>query len=565
MLFSVKVFFKNSVILITGLASIFLAATSLADSYAIGKKEAIATAHPLATQAGIQSLQLGGNAFDAAIAITAALSSAEPYSSGIGGGGFYLIYNAKKNSYTFLDAREKAPLKAHKDMYLDANGEVIKGASVTGALAAGIPGIPAALEYLNKKLALLPLAANLQAAVNIAEKGFQVSPTYNKYGKWRFDDLKQFPLLMETYFPGSKVPEIDDTIVQKKIAKTLRTLARKGIKEFYTGKIAKEMVRAVKAAGGLWTMEDLKKYSVIERQPIVSNHKAGKLISAPPPSSGGVVISQVLNQLEAMGAFKKSEQEFTHLFIEAMRRAYRDRAVYMGDTDFVDVPISRLISKDYASGLVASIHPKKASKSEWFTSKKDGAGGFHTTHFSVKDKRGNIVAATLSINYPFGSGIIAGDTGVLLNDEMDDFVAKPNVPNVYGLVGGEANAIEGGKRMLSSMSPTIFIAKDKTLILGTPGGSRIISMVLQVLFNSMKGMDAKDMIDEPRLHHQYLPDYVRYEKNTFSEDMISYLQGLGHELKQKGDSGNFQVIVLHKNGEIEAASDRRGIGKAWSN
>ncbi len=524
----------------------------------------IATAHPQATKAGADIINNGGNAFDAAVAITAALGVVEPYSSGIGGGGFYLMYLSKEKRTIFLDARERAPFAGHSDMYLDDQKNVIAGSSVNGPLAAGIPGIPAALDYLSKKYGKNTLAENLASSIELAEKGFNVDEIYRRLAEFRLPVLTQYPHSNNLFLINGKVPQKGALIKQQELANTLRHLARNGRDGFYKGEVAAELIKSVKQNGGIWQQRDLDSYVLVERSPITLKMDAGTLYSAPPPSSGGVAIVQILQQLKELDAQGKSKQQQQHLLIETMRRSYRDRAIYLGDTDFVKVPLNKLLSQNYAAGLAASINPEKASKSTWFSAKRDGAGGNHTTHFSVVDKQGNIISATLSINYPFGSGFVAGNTGVLLNDEMDDFVAKPDVPNVYGLVGGKANAIEGGKRMLSSMSPSILVQPNRTVVLGTPGGSRIITMVLNGLLLAMQGASAKEIVEEKRIHHQFLPDTVFFEKDVFNKEEEKYLKDKGHVLQMNNAWGNMQTVIVYNNGKTNAASDSRGIGTVWT-
>lgn len=545
---------------------LFLIITSHHNVLAAGTA-GIATAHPLATKAGVEILQTGGNAFDAAVAISAMLGVVEPYSSGIGGGGFYLFYIAKQDRYVFIDAREKAPSGAHKDMYLDDKGEVIANISINGPLSAGIPGIVAALEHISERYGKNTLKQNLQASIKVAEDGFEVNRVYKKLAKWRESALNQYPLSQQTFLPLNKVPAIGEVIKQKDLAKTLTIIANDGADAFYKGKIAKEMVSAVQQAGGIWQLQDLANYQVIEREPIKIKLGSNTLYSAPLPSSGGIVLAQMLQQLAALPIKTMpeahTEAKNIHFIIEAMRRAYRDRAVYLGDSDFVKVPVEQLLSPNYAKGLTASIHPNKASKSSAFSVTIDSNKSHHTTHFSIVDSEGNKVATTLSINYPFGSGFIAGKTGVLLNDEMDDFVAKPNTANVYGLVGGKANAIEPNKRMLSSMSPSILTMPDKTVILGTPGGSRIITMVLLGVMAALEGKNAQEIVNQKRFHHQFLPDEVSMENNAISKVNQAKLSALGHTLKQRSDWGNMQLVIEHKNTKVESASDNRGVGLSW--
>ena len=520
---------------------------------------AIASAHPVATQAGVHSLEAGGNAFDAAVAVTAALAVVEPYSSGLGGGGFYLLYIASETRYVFLDARETAPLKAHSDMYLDAAGDVVPQASINGPLAAGIPGIPAALQHLSDNYGVLPLEIGLKDAIKAAEQGFVVDSIYQRLANWRKPVLKRFAPI---FLHNGEVPEIGSLVRQPDLAKTLRMFSKDGAKVFYNGVFATNMIDAVRSAGGIWSKKDFSSYRVKEREPIAFSWQGNILYSAPPPSSGGVALAQILQQLSTLPKTDKAVKQY-HYLIESMRRAYRDRALYMGDSDFVDIPLRLLLSKDYAAGLAAGIHPEQASKSSAFSVKDNGTAGNHTTHFSIVDKYGNKVAATLSINYPFGSGFIAGDTGILLNDEMDDFVAKPGTPNAYGLVGGSANAIQPGKRMLSSMSPTIVEMAERTVVLGTPGGSRIITMVLQGILEAQEGGSALDMVSRRRIHHQFLPDVVQAEKGALTAKDKQNLEELGHKIEERDTWGNLQVVIEHKSGKLDAASDARGVGQSW--
>ncbi len=525
----------------------------------------VASAHPVATAAGIKILELGGNAFDAAVAITSTLAVVEPMGSGMGGGGFWLLYDADEEKSVMLDGREKAPLAATADMYLDENGEVIKNLSISGALAAGIPGEPAALVWLAENYGKLPLTITLLPAIDAASNGFLVTQKYRKSLEWRLETITASPTATEIFLLDGRIPGIGARIVQKDLAATLWKLAVKGHNGFYSGEIAEKLVDGVRQAGGIWTMVDLEQYQVVIRQPVETQYKGMKLTSAALPSSGGLVLSESLNILSNYDLESMDEVDFTHVTVEAMRRAYRDRAEYMGDSDFVSVPTEMLASKNYANGMSKSLRMDRATKSSelaptWVSDNK----GEDTTHFSVIDEDGNRVAATLSINYGFGSGLVPERTGVLLNDEMDDFSAKPGVPNAYGLVGAKANAIEPGKRMLSSMSPTFLETEERIAVLGTPGGSRIISMVLLGALEFHRGADAKTMVNRPRFHHQYLPDSIQYEPQALSEETISSLKSRGHEFKAVNwEWGNMQAVILDKEtGEITAASDRRGEGQA---
>lgn len=521
---------------------------------------AVATAHPLATEAGIGILEQGGNAFDAAVTVSAVLAVVEPYSSGIGGGGFWLLHRASDGQNIMLDGRETAPLAADADMYLDASGEPVERSSIDGPLAAGIPGEPAALVHLAHHYGRLTLAETLAPAIRIARQGFAVDRQYLKMAKWRLPVLQRYPASAKVFLVDDDIPSAGYVLKQPDLAETLEQLARNGHAGFYQGVIATRLVEAVRAAGGIWTHEDLAGYSVKERKPVSGSFFGQRVTSSAPPSSGGVVLLEMLNMLEALPRGEEEAIHDPHLLIEVMRRAYKDRALYLGDPDFVDVPVDRLLDKQYAQSLARTIESGRASVSEPVIDLEPD--GPHTTHFSILDQEGNRVAATLSINYPFGSGFVAEGTGVLLNDEMDDFVMKPGVPNVYGLVGNKANSIAPGKRMLSSMTPTFIEDEQGVAILGTPGGSRIISMLLLAIIEQTRDKSPVWWVDLPRFHHQYLPDLVQYEDGAFSEDAITRLTALGHKLeKLSGTYGDMQAIYWNRQtGEVDAASDTRGIG-----
>lgn len=534
---------------------------------------AIATAHPLATSAGREILQAGGNAFDAAVAITATIGVVEPYGSGLGGGGFWLLHRNSDGHQVMVDGREKAPGAAHRDMYLDKAGNVVPGLSINGPLAAGIPGVPAAMVHLANNYGRLSLKQSLQPAIRIAKDGFKVDKQYQRYAKIRLKTLQQYPSAAKLFLHKNKVPELGYRIIQPGLAETLESIAVNGKAGFYQGEIAKKIIDGVQKAGGIWTLKDLNDYKVVERNPIISTYQGMKLISVPPPSSGGIALSSMLNMLSLLNIDKMRPADRVHNMIEIMRRAYRDRAEYLGDSDYVDVPVKRLTSHTHAKHLIKGIQADQATPSGDLRPVSDPTGaGADTTHFSILDKEGNRVAATLSINYLFGSCYVVPGTGFLLNDEMDDFSAKPGVPNAYGLVGAEANAIESGKRPLSSMSPTFLESEKGIAILGTPGGSRIITMVLLGALEFVKGGDAKDIVEKPRFHHQYLPDMVTYENDAFDEDLEQELSFRGHILKKQmspygggfGHYGNMQAIVWNKKiNKVTAASDSRGIGEAF--
>ena len=526
---------------------------------------AIATAHPYATDAGVEILHAGGNAFDAAVAISATLAVVEPYSSGFGGGGFWLLHRQKDGRQTMLDGREVAPSAASKNMYLDKNGDVIKGASINGPKAAGIPGMLAGLEYLAKRYGRLSLKETLAPAIKYAEEGFPVTERYQKLASYRLEIMQSYPSTAAIFLENNQIPNLGYQVIQKDLAETLKQIAKHGSTYFYTGGLALRMIQNIRHKGGVWSSQDLSGYRVIEREPVISHYKNLRIISAPPPSSGGIVLAQALTMLEGFDLKAADDTEKKHIVIEVMRRAYRDRAAYLGDPDYTEIPQQRLLDKDYLEGLSVTIDPDQATPSSVLgdipISQQTGT---NTTHFSVIDKEGNRVAATLSINLPFGSGFVVPGTGVLLNNEMDDFSAKARIPNAYGLVGDQANAIEAGKRPLSSMSPTFIETDDKVGILGTPGGSRIISMVLLAILDFTDGNLPNSWVSVPRYHHQYLPDEVQFEKGGLGFLEQKALEKRGHVLKEKNRRyGNMQAILWDKKiNLLFAASDPRGEGKA---
>lgn len=530
-------------------------------------KAAIASAHPLSTQAGMDILAQGGNAFDAAVAVAASLGVVEPYSAGIGGGGFWLIYEAQKDKYTFIDAREKAPAAAHRDYYLDESGTVNRDKAVNGPTAAGIPGQAAAFVHLAENYGKLPLSDSLKASIQQAQDGFPVYEHYQKLMGFRLKNVRRYTDSREILLDNGEIPEVGYVIKQPDLANTLQALSDLGFDGFYKGEVAKKLVNAVQQDGGDWTLDDLANYNVVEREPIRIQLGEYDIVSAPPPSSGGIAIAQMLKMLaqQTVPDWKTLDKvQQTHLLAEVMRRAYKDRAEYLGDPDYVDVPVTELLSDQRAVNWAASIDMQQATPSLSLNGVKNLQEGFHTTHLSVIDQQGNMVSATLSINLPFGSAYTAPGTGILLNNEMDDFSAKPGEPNAYGLVGNEANAIAPGKRPLSSMSPSIVNTANSTAIIGTPGGSRIITMVFLGMLEHLQGKPVEDWVSRPRFHHQYLPDVIQHEPDTFTESEQAALLQRGHQLKSVGRQyGNMQAILWDKtSGEVTAASDPRGLGES---
>jgi len=533
-------------------------------SNAVVRQQAVASAHPMATRAGMAVLAQGGNAFDAAVAVSATLAVVEPYSSGIGGGGFWLLHRASDNSTVMVDGREVAPQRASRNMYLKSNGDVDPRASIDGPRAAGIPGEPAALDYIARHYGRLPLAQSLAPAIYAARHGFTVTPHYRRMAGFRLAVLRKSPAAAATFLQNNEVPELGHVIRQPDLARTLENMAAKGSNGFYRGWVASRLLQGVQQAGGIWTHEDLDSYQVKLRKPQVIHFRGNTITTASLPSSGGIVMAEMFNMLTQIHYRTDSRLQRIHDEIEVMRRAYRDRALYLGDPDFVKVPVARLTSAAYARQLSADIRPDKATPSSELPGISEQPGGNHTTHFSILDRFGNRVSATLSVNYPFGSCFVPPGTGVLLNDEMDDFSAKPGTPNVYGLVGAEANSIAPGKRMLSSMSPTFVENKDRIAIIGTPGGSRIITMVFEGILAFIDGKNAKQIVSQPRFHHQYLPDVVQFEPGAFSQDLQANLQFMGYSLRElDGGYGNMQLVILDKrNRRVTAASDPRVEGAA---
>jgi len=537
----------------------------VAQVYADGTRAAIASAHPLATAAGFEILDKGGNVFDAAVAVSATLAVVEPSGSGLGGGGYWLLHREQDGFETMIDGREKAPLAAHQAMYLDKAGKVIPRLSLDGALAAAIPGMPAALVHLSEKYGRLPLADSLQPAIRAAQTGFAIGERYRKLLKVRSEVIKKHPQTAQIFLTDDNVPEAYSILRQPDLAHTLKQLADSGRDGFYGGEIADKLVDGVNKAGGIWTKQDLAAYQVVEREPVKGNYRGIKITSAAPSSSGGIVLIEALNILSGYDLKQADELTRKHLVVEAMRRAYHDRALYMGDSDFVDMPVKRLLNEDYAAGLRSSLRSDKALPSAMLSGEiQRQPEGINTTHFSIIDEQGNRVAATLSINFPFGAGLVADGTGVLLNDQMDDFASLPGAMNGYGLVGGVANAIAPGKRMLSSMTPTFLDDGNHVAVLGTPGGSRIISMVLLAALDFAKGNEPDSWVQVPRFHHQFMPDVVEYEKGAITANELTGLAAMGHQLKEaRYNYGDMQAVQWNKTThQLTAASDRRGEGRA---
>jgi gamma-glutamyltranspeptidase / glutathione hydrolase len=529
---------------------------------------AIASAHPLATRAGNEILQQGGNAFDAA-AVSAALAVVEPYASGIGGGGFWLLHRARDGFETMVDARETAPGKISAALFLGSDGEPKASLSLEGGLAAAIPGLPAGLVHLATKYGKLPLKKSLAPAIRYAREGFRVDQRYRQMAETRLEMLQTEMPAAKLFLDGGTVPDEKFSLRQPALATTLDTLGKKGSVGFYQGPLARQLVAGANAAGGVWQMADLNSYRVIERKPVRFTFQGATIVSAALPSSGGLTLAQSLNILEYTPYGTADPKTRTHYIAEAMRRAFHDRARYLGDPDFTKPPVDQLLDKNYAARRALSIDPNAATPSTSLDqAEPKKTEGSSTTHFSVIDRAGNRVAGTLSINTPFGSGVVAGNTGVLLNNTMDDFALSPGVPNAYGLVGSEANSVKPGKRPLSSMSPTFVEDERGILILGTPGGSRIISMVLLGILDYMGSaeVDAQKIVAAPRFHHQYLPDRIEVEPEEFEPELLAQLSNLGHKVDvAKRRWGNMQAVFFDKKSrQTQTGNDPRGIGGlAW--
>lgn len=531
---------------------------------------AIASAHPLATRAGEAVLAAGGNAFDAAVAVSAALAVVEPFGSGLGGGGFWLLHRARDGFEVVVDGREVAPLGATATMFLGADDKPLPDSSLMGARAAAIPGTPAALAWIGTRYGRLPLAQTLAPAIRLARKGFRVDARYVEMARLRQPALGRNTAAASIFLDDGKAPAEGFRLDQPGLARTLEALVDRGRDGFYDGPVAAELVASVRAGGGIWTLEDLRRYRIAERTPQRIRYFDATITTVPLPSAGGLTLAQALNILREFPLATLDGGARAHLVVEALRRAYQDRVRYLGDPAFVQVPAERLASATYAASRAANIGMERATSSAELGA--DAAAipcGTSTTHFSIVDAEGNRVAATLSLNLPFGGGFVAGTTGVLLNDEMDDFAIAPGVPNAYGLVGGPPNAIAPGKRPLSSMSPTFVEDERGVLVLGTPGGSRIVSMVLLAVLDYLHDPDwtLAAMVAAPRFHHQFLPDRVEVEPEDFPVAWRTALERRGHIVTvARRRWGNMQAVHVERaSGRAQAASDPRGqIGeRAW--
>jgi gamma-glutamyltranspeptidase/glutathione hydrolase len=526
---------------------------------------AIASGHALATDAGLATIRAGGNAFDAAVTVSSVLSVVEPISSGLGGGGFFLLHDGRTGKDVFLDARETAPEAATPEVYLDKDGNLDPDKSENGPWSAGIPGLPAALVELAGKYGRLPLKATLAPAIALAHDGFPVYARLEKGYASRRTVMERYPGTRAVFLADGDPPRVGETLKQPDLARTLELLADKGFDGFYRGDVARKLLASVTDEGGKWTAAELAGYQVREREPIRFRYRDWDITTAPPSSSGGVALAEILNIASGWDLSKLDRAHRVHVLVEAMRRAYRDRTIYLGDPDFVKMPLARLTSADYAAGLRATIHPDKATPSALLPGQPAPLEDEETTHFSVIDAEGNIVSATQTVNLLYGSGLVAPGTGVILNDEMDDFALKPGTPNAFGVMGYEANAPKPGKRMLSSMTPTIMASPGKVAALGAPGGSRIITEVLLGILGYDDGLTAQQVAAKPRFHHQWLPDVISAEPDALDADTVATLQAMGHTINAgEGRWGNLQTVAWDRIADtLSGGSDPRNpVGKA---
>jgi gamma-glutamyltranspeptidase/glutathione hydrolase len=527
----------------------------------------VVSSDSLATQVGVEILKKGGNAVDAAVAVGFALAVTYPQAGNIGGGGFMVIRMANGETVT-IDFREKAPMKASENMFLDENGNFVPEKSQVGHLSVGVPGSVAGLLLALEKYGTMSRREVLEPAIELAEKGFIVNEGLANAFKNAFEHFKKFPSTMRYFSKNGQPYSAGDRLVQKDLAKVLKLIRDKGRDGFYKGKVADLIVEEMKRGGGLITYEDLENYQPVLRKPVVGNYRGYEIISMGPPSSGGVCLIELLNILENFDLKKYGfGSSYTiHYLVEAMKRVYADRAEYLGDPDFVQIPLDKLLSKEYAKELASEIDTFYATpSSRIIRSVSPTSEGVHTTHYSVVDRWGNVVAVTTTINSYFGSMVVVDGAGFFLNNEMDDFSAKPGAPNQFGLLGSKANSIQPGKRMLSSMTPTIVLKNGKPfLVLGSPGGSTIITSVLQVILNVVDfGMNIQEAVDSPRIHHQWYPDQIFFEKRGLPRDVIENLERRGHKLVERaGYQGEVQAILIDENGVKYGAVDPRGYGLA---
>jgi gamma-glutamyltranspeptidase/glutathione hydrolase len=529
-----------------------------------GRSGMVATQEATATRVGLEVLQAGGNAVDAAVSVAFALAVTLPRAGNLGGGGFMVVHDAASGDTVAIDYREKAGAKAFRDMFLDAAGEADPEKSRYSGLAVGVPGTVAGMALALERFGTITLAEALAPAVELAEQGITVNADLAESLDALKDQLQKWPSSAQVFFKGGGASyQPGETLVQRDLAASLRLIAEQGPDAFYRGPIGEKIVAAVGRAGGHLTIDDFRSYETAVREPVRGDYRGYEILSMPPPSSGGVHVVQILNILEGfpIGFLGSGGAETIHLMAEAMKLAYADRSEYVGDPEFVEVPVKALTSKAYAAHLRDLIDRNRARPADRIKPGDLAPYESHeTTHFSIVDAAGNAVANTYTINFSYGSGLVADGTGILLNNELDDFSAKPGVPNAYGLIGGDANAVGANKRPLSSMSPTIVLKDGKPfLITGSPGGSRIITTVLQVIMNVIDhGMNVAEATYAPRVHHQWLPDELRIEEGL-SPDTIALLAHKGHDVVVMDAMGSTQTIMV-TNAGLLGSSDPRQAG-----
>lgn len=520
----------------------------------------VATEQELASRIGLDILKAGGNAVDAAVGIGFALAVALPNAGNLGGGGFMMVHDAKTGKSVALDFREVAPLKATRNMYLDDKGNVINGKSLYTHYAVGVPGTVAGMEHALKKWGTMPLDKVIAPSIALAEKGFPVSETLAKILQQEKKNMGQWPATTEIFWKNGEPLKRGDLLVQKDLGQSMRLIAQQGAKAFYEGAIAQKIAAEMAPHAGAVTLQDLREYKVAEREPVRGSYRGHEVVTMPPPSSGGTHLVQILNMLEQwpLAQWGQNSAQTLHHMAESSKLAYADRSEYLGDPDFVKIPLKGLTSKRYAESLAKTIDPNRARPAkEIKPGQPQPYESDQTTHYSVVDKAGNAVAVTYTLNTNFGSGIVAKGTGILLNNEMDDFAAKPGVANAYGLVGGDANAVAAKKRPLSSMTPTLVLKDGKpTLVTGSPGGARIITTVLQTVVNTIDfANNPAEAAAAPRVHHQWTPDELRVEKGL-SPDTLALLKQRGHNIAVKPSMGRTQTIQI-RNGQLYGYSDPR--------
>ncbi|MDH0658332.1 gamma-glutamyltransferase [Empedobacter sp. GD03865] len=529
------------------------------------KNGAVVTAHPEASKVGVEILKKGGNAIDASIAVQFALAVVYPNAGNIGGGGF-LVYRDSKGKTDALDYREKAPLKASEDMYWDKNGNAITDLSLYGQFAAGVPGTVDGMVKAHEKYGKLNWKELVQPAINLAQKGFKITKQQASELTNKHNDFVKYNSKTNALTSKSSWKE-GDLLVQKDLANTLKLIQQKGRAGFYEGKTADLIVKEMKRGNGIISHEDLKQYQSVWRTPVSGNYKGLKVISMPPPSSGGIALVSLFQSIEDYPINKWGFQADStiQVMVEAERRVYADRAEHLGDPDFIKVPQKQLLDKSYNVNRMKDFSFDKATPSSAIKAGEIiGKESMETTHYVIVDKDGNAASVTTTLNNSYGSLVVVEGAGFLLNDEMDDFSVKPGTPNLYGLVGGKANAIEPSKRMLSSMTPSI-LEKDGKLfmVVGTPGGSTIITSVFQAILNVVDfGMTMQEAVAAPRFHHQWLPDQIDYEPNAISENVRETLKQKGYKLKERKPYGRVEGILVNKDGTYQAGADPRGDDKA---